>query len=265
MSPSPFVVLIPARMASSRLPGKPLADLGGRAMVVRCCERAAASGADRVVVASDDDRVVEAVRTAGFEALLTRADHPSGTDRLAEAANVLELPDDTIVVNLQGDEPLIDPALLRAVAMALAARPDAVMATVAHPLRDLASFLNPSVVKLVRDARGDACWFSRAPLPWPRDAFALDTGTWPADLQALRHVGLYAYRRHFLPTYAALDVPQSERLEALEQLRVLHHGYRIACVLADEAPAAGVDTPEDLERVRAIFDRTPAGRVASGP
>jgi 3-deoxy-manno-octulosonate cytidylyltransferase (CMP-KDO synthetase) len=244
-------------MASSRLPGKPLADLGGRPMVVRCCERAQAAGARRVVVATDHTLIHDAVLSHGFQSVLTRADHATGTDRLAEAAALLGLPDDEIVVNLQGDEPLIDPALLRAVAQRLAVRTDAVMATVAHPIRDLQSFRATGVVKVVLDARGDALWFSRAPLPWPRDAFAHPSEAWPAGLQALRHVGLYAYRRHFLPTYSALAIPDCERQEALEQLRVLFHGHRIACILVAEAPASGVDTPADLARVQTQFDRKP--------
>ncbi|MDE3009611.1 MAG: 3-deoxy-manno-octulosonate cytidylyltransferase [Pseudomonadota bacterium] len=250
-----FTVLIPARLASSRLPEKPLADLGGRPMVVRCCERAQASGAQRVAVATDHPRIVEAVTRHGFEAVLTSAAHATGTDRLGEAAAALDLAPDDIVVNLQGDEPLIDPVLLARVAQRLAERPDAVMATVAHAIHARDVFLNPAVVKLVLDARGDAIWFSRAPLPWPRDAWAGAGSAWPEGLPALRHVGLYAYRRHFLPVYAGLPMPDCERFEALEQLRVLYHGHRIACVLVDQAPAAGVDTPADLARVRRQFDR----------
>ncbi len=250
-----FSVLIPARLASSRLPRKPLADLGGRPMVVRCCERAAASGARRVCVATDDPAILKAVQDQGFEAVLTRADHATGTDRLEEAASLLGLAAEEIVVNLQGDEPLIDPTLLDAVAARLAADPDAMMATVVHPLHTLAEFHNPAVVKVVLNARQQAQWFSRSPMPWPRDAFAVDAERWPEGLTAWRHVGLYAYRRHFLPVYTALAVPDCERLEALEQLRVLYHGYRIACVVVDAAPAAGVDTPADLARVRALFDR----------
>jgi 3-deoxy-manno-octulosonate cytidylyltransferase (CMP-KDO synthetase) len=250
-----FVVLIPARLASSRLPEKPLADLGGKPMVVRCCERARDSGARVVVVATDHPRICDAVEAHGFRAVLTRVDHPTGTDRLAEAASLLGLADDDIVVNLQGDEPLIDPALIAAVAQRLRERPDAVMCTVAHPLHDRAAFLNPAVVKLVLDVRGDAHWFSRAPIPWPRDAFAADATAWPVGLQPLRHIGLYAYRRHFLPAYARLPVPDCERQEALEQLRVLYHGHRIACVLVSAAPPPGVDTPQDLVRAQSQFDR----------
>lgn len=257
-----YTILIPARMASSRLPRKPLADLGGKPMIVRCCERAVRSAAQRVVVATDHADIVTAVRQHGFEAVLTRADHPTGTDRLAEAADLLQLAPEEIVVNLQGDEPLIDPRLLDEVAQRLEARPDCVMGTAVHPLHAAAEFLSPAVVKVVLDAAGDAAWFSRAPLPWPRDAHAtagasFAAGPLPAGLPALRHIGLYAYRRHFLPTYAALAPAPSETWEALEQLRVLHHGYRIACVVTPEAPPGGVDTPDDLIRVRTAFDPPP--------
>ncbi len=261
---TPFTVLIPARLASTRLPRKPLLDLGGQPMVVRCCERAVQSGARRVVVATDDADILAAVARAGCEAVLTRTDHATGTDRLAEAATLLGLADDEIVVNLQGDEPLIEPGLLAEVATRLAGRPDAVMCTVAHPLHTLSDWFNPAVVKVVLNGLGDAHWFSRAPLPWARDALAslslnaadgLPVGDLPVGVQPLRHIGLYAYRRHFLPTYTALPMPDCERQEALEQLRVLFHGERIACVVVDHAPPAGIDTPEDLARVRALFDR----------
>lgn len=255
-TPPGFTVLVPARLASTRLPEKPLADLGGRPMVVRCVERALQSGARQVVVATDHPRIVAAVEAHGHRVVLTASSHATGTDRIGEAAQLLGLPDDEIVVNLQGDEPLIDPQLLARVAGRLAERADAVMATVAHPLGDLAAFLNPAVVKLVCDGRGDAAWFTRAPVPWPRDAFAQGAHALPAGYGALRHVGLYAYRRHFLPVYSALPVPDCERHEALEQLRVLYHGHRIACLVVEEAPAAGVDTPEDLARVRRQFDPT---------
>ena len=249
-----FTVLIPARLASSRLPEKPLADIAGKPMVVRCCERASESGARQVVVATDHARILDAVEAHGYRAVMTSASHATGTDRLAEAAAVLGLPEDEIVVNLQGDEPLIDPALLARVAHRLAERPDAVMATVAHSIHDRESFLNPAVVKLVLNAAGDALWFSRAPLPWPRDAFAAGAADLPAGLPALRHVGLYAYRHRFLASFSRLVAPPAEQFEALEQLRVLYHGYRIACVQVAAAPPPGVDTPADLARVRAQFD-----------
>ncbi|BAL25533.1 3-deoxy-manno-octulosonate cytidylyltransferase [Azoarcus sp. KH32C] len=250
-----FNVVIPARYASTRLPGKPLADIGGKPMVVRVLEQARKSGAASVWVASDDERVLDAVRVAGADVLMTRADHPSGTDRLAEVVEALEWSDDAIVVNVQGDEPLIDPDLIRAVAEALAADPDAAIATAAHLITDAGEFFNANVVKVVCDARAHALYFSRAPIPWPRDAFAADRGSVPEGLPVQRHIGIYAYRVAFLRRYAELAPSPLEGWEALEQLRALWHGYRIRVLSVAEAPAAGVDTPEDLARVRAVFDR----------
>lgn len=247
-----FTVLIPARYASSRLPGKPLADLNGRPMVVRVAERARASGAARVVVATDDERVVDAVRAQGFEALMTRADHPTGTDRLAEAAAALDLPPDAIVVNVQGDEPLLEPALIRRMAEVLAGHPEASIATAAHPIADEAEAFSPNVVKVVLDRRGYAMYFSRATIPWARDAFA-QARTLPEGLPVLRHYGLYAYRVDFLARYPGLEPAPVERFEALEQLRALWHGFRIVVEITHGTPAPGVDTPEDLARVRAIL------------
>jgi 3-deoxy-manno-octulosonate cytidylyltransferase (CMP-KDO synthetase) len=255
LSTPAFTVLIPARFASTRLPGKPLADLHGRPMVVRVAERARASGAQRVVVATDDARIVEAARTHGVDALLTAPGHATGTDRLAEAAATLGLADDAIVVNLQGDEPLIDPALLARMAALLAATPEASIATACHAITDAAEAFNPNVVKVVLDARGHALYFSRATIPWARDAFAADAGHLPPGLPLYRHVGLYAYRVAFLRAYPALAASPLERFEALEQLRALWHGYRIAVAITEGAPAAGVDTPEDLARVRAALAR----------
>jgi 3-deoxy-manno-octulosonate cytidylyltransferase (CMP-KDO synthetase) len=247
-----FTVLIPARYASSRLPGKPLADLNGRPMVVRVAERARASGASRVVVATDDARVVDAVRAQGYEALMTRSDHPTGTDRLAEAAAALKLPPDAIVVNVQGDEPLLEPALIRRMADVLAAHPEASIATAAHPIDDTVEAFSPNVVKVVLDRRGYAMYFSRATIPWARDAFA-QARTLPEGLPVLRHYGLYAYRVDFLARYPALEPAPVERFEALEQLRALWHGFRIVVEITHGTPAPGVDTPEDLARVRAIL------------
>ncbi len=247
-----FTVIIPARMASSRLPDKPLADLGGRPMVVRVAERARRSGARRVVVAADDARIVAACAAHGVEACMTRADHPSGTDRLAEASTLLGLPDDHVVVNVQGDEPLIDPALVDAVAALLDERPDAPMATAAHRLSSVAEFTNPNVVKVVTDARQMALYFSRAPIAWWRDGFSGGVDRLP-EPAPLRHIGLYAYRCGFLRQFPALPPAPLEQLEALEQLRALWHGHRIAVHLAAAAPGAGVDTPDDLARVRALF------------
>lgn len=248
-----FRVVIPARYGASRLPGKPLADLGGRPMVVRVAERARASGAEEVLVATDHPDIAEAVTRAGHTALLTHAHHASGTDRIAEAVATLAWPDDTLVVNLQGDEPLADPELVRQVARTLAEHPAASIATAAHPLRDLASMFNPNVVKVVCDRAGYALYFSRAPIPYAREAFRDMPSALPADMPALRHIGLYAYRASFLRTYAKLAVAPLERFEALEQLRALWYGHRIVVALTDRAPPAGVDTPEDLARVRAHF------------
>lgn len=247
-----FRVVIPARYASSRLPGKPLADIGGQPMVLRVLERALQAGAESVVVATDDERVQQAVEAAGHRALMTSPDHQSGTERLVEVAETLGWPDDTLVVNVQGDEPLIDPELIREAARQLVLHDDAVMATLAHPIHDHADFINPNVVKVIADEMGYALYFSRAPIPWPRDAFAAKQPT-PHELGALRHIGLYAYRAGFLRTYAGLAASPLERFEMLEQLRVLWHGHRISLGITPSAPAPGVDTAEDLARVRALF------------
>lgn len=246
-----FTVIIPARMASTRLPDKPLADIAGLPMVVRVARRAALSKADRVVVATDHPDVMAACALHGVQARMTRADHPSGTDRIAEVAAAVGLADDAVIVNVQGDEPLIDPALIDACAARV--RIDVPVATAAHPIRAADELFNPNVVKVVLDARGDALLFSRAPIPWHRDAFARERTQLPADYAALRHVGIYAYRQSFLQQYPALPPSPLEHIEALEQLRVLWNGHRIAVHVVDEAPAAGVDTPEDLERIRRLF------------
>jgi 3-deoxy-manno-octulosonate cytidylyltransferase (CMP-KDO synthetase) len=238
-----FTVLIPARYGSSRFPGKPLADLRGKPMVVRVCERAAASGAAQVCVATDDARIAEAVRAHGFEALMTRADHASGTDRLAEAAERLGVRGDAVVVNVQGDEPLVDPQLVARVAALLGRHPEASIATACHPLHDAAQHADPNVVKVVLDARGYALYFSRAPIPHRRDAGAVS---------AYRHAGLYAYRAAFLKQFAGLAPAPLETLESLEQLRALWHGFRIVVAVSEKAIAPGVDTPGDLEAVRRI-------------
>lgn len=245
-----FTVLIPARLASSRLPDKPLADIGGLPMVVRVARRAALSGATRCVVAADDPRILAACEQHGVAALATRADHPSGSDRLAEACAALGLGDDEVVVNVQGDEPLIEPALIDAVAAELQARTDCAMSTAAHTIERRADWLDPNVVKVVTDARGTAQYFSRAPIPWWRDGMAGDDLPSPAPL---RHVGIYAYRAAFLRRFPTLPVAPTERLESLEQLRALWHGERIAVHLTAHAPGPGVDTPQDLARVRALI------------
>ncbi len=254
-----FTVLIPARYASTRLPGKPLADLNGKPMVVRVAERARASGASRVAVATDDERIRAAVVAHGLEACLTRADHPTGTDRLAEAALHLGLADDAIVVNVQGDEPLLSPGLIREVAELLRAHPDAAIATACHAISDPAEAFNPNVVKVVLDAKGYALYFSRATIPWARDAFAATREAIPAGLPLHRHYGLYAYRVGFLRAYPALPPAPSERFEALEQLRALWHGHRIVVAVTKGTPAPGVDTEDDLARVRAIYARGEPG------
>jgi 3-deoxy-manno-octulosonate cytidylyltransferase (CMP-KDO synthetase) len=266
-----FKVVIPARYASTRLPGKPLLDLGGKPMVVRVAERAKASGAEEIWVAADHDAVRDAAEKHGIPVLMTRSGHPTGTDRLAEVAETLGWDDGVIVVNVQGDEPLIDPALVAKVANRLA-ESGADIATVGHPLSDAADFFNPNIVKLVCRADGDALYFSRAPVPFARDSFAaggqngLSFGLPPAlprEFPAYRHVGLYAYRARFLRTYARLAVSPHERFESLEQLRALWHGFRISVLVSDVLPAPGVDTPEDAARLRALFDKTPeSGKIS---
>jgi 3-deoxy-manno-octulosonate cytidylyltransferase (CMP-KDO synthetase) len=243
-------IIIPARYASTRLPGKPLLDIAGQPMIARVVGCARASGAQRVVVATDDKRIRDAVTAFGVEVVMTRADHLSGTDRLAEAITLLDLDDDEIVLNLQGDEPLMPPLLIRQVAALLAAHPAAVMATACHAITQREDFLNPNAVKVVTDREGYALYFSRAPIPWPRDIMS---GASTASIKAFRHIGLYAYRAGFVARYAAWPACPLETCESLEQLRVLWQGEKIAVVEAEEAPAAGVDTPEDLERVRKYY------------
>ena len=245
-----FTVLIPARLASTRLPDKPLADIAGKPMVVRVAERAQQSGAARVVVACDDQRILDACAAHRVQAVLTRSDHLSGSDRLAEACALLGLKGDDMVVNVQGDEPLIDPDLVREVATVLAARSDCVMSTAAHPLTEWADYTNPNVVKVVLDAAGRALYFSRASIPWWRDGAGQGALPSPAPL---RHLGIYAYRAGFLRQFPELPPAPVEHTEALEQLRVLWHGHRIAVHVAPHGPGPGVDTPEDLARVRAVF------------
>ncbi|MCL2645148.1 MAG: 3-deoxy-manno-octulosonate cytidylyltransferase [Betaproteobacteria bacterium] len=254
-----FRVVIPARHASTRLSGKPLADIAGRPMVLRVLDRALVSGAEEVWVAVDHQDVFNAVCAAGGKALMTRADHPSGTDRLAEVAETLGWNDDEIVVNVQGDEPLIDPGLIAAVAERLTTDAGAAIATAAHPLVDMDEVFNPNVVKVVCNTRGQALYFSRAPIPWARDDWAVGVSggrhdlSLPPELPVLRHVGLYAYRAGFLRRYTVLPPAPIERWEALEQLRALWYGYSIQVLTLNAAPPGGVDTEEDLARIRAIF------------
>lgn len=242
-----FKVVIPARYASARLPGKPLLDIAGKPMVIRVAEKANQSGAETVVIATDFEKIMQVAEEHQVDALMTRVDHQSGTDRIAEVAQALNWDDDDVVVNVQGDEPLIDPVLIQEVALTLAHSKEAVMATACHAINDEASILNPNIVKVVLDVGGHALYFSRSPIPYPRD------DEYKQNVLAYRHIGIYAYRVGFLKQYAELSVTQLEKIESLEQLRVLHHGYKIAVSVTDNAPAVGVDTQADLDDVRRIF------------
>ena len=253
MATSPFVVLIPARLASSRLPHKPLADLAGLPMVVRVAMQAQKSQADRVVVAADDESIVQACAEHGVMALLTRTDHLSGSDRLAEAASLLGLKDEALVVNVQGDEPLIEPSLIDAVARLLSRQPACSMSTLAHPIRSNAEWLSPHVVKVVLDAQSRASYFSRASIPFWRDGTHNELPPYPV----WRHVGLYAYRVGFLKAFPHMSPAPTEQAESLEQLRALWHGHSIAVHVSDHVSAPGVDTPEDLARVRSLLHTLP--------
>ena len=246
-----FHVLIPARLASKRLPRKPLADIAGVPMIVRVARRAAQSAARSVIVAADHDDIAAVCRHHGIEVVLTAADHPTGSDRLAEAATLLGLDDSETVVNVQGDEPMIEPALIDACANLLETHDDCVMGTAAHPILRADEFESEHIVKVVLDAAGRAQYFSRAPIPWPR---GFGSGA-PAALaaRALRHIGLYAYRVGFLRRFPSLAPSPLEAIEQLEQLRVLWHGERIAVHVSDIDAGVGVDTPADLERVRSLF------------
>lgn len=251
-----FIAVIPARFGSSRLPGKPLLDICGEPMVAHVWRRAGASSASRVVVATDDTRIRDAMLPLGAEVVMTRDDHPTGTDRLAEVAEHLGLADEAVLVNVQGDEPMIPPRLIDQVALRLHDDPGASIATLAEPLGDVETLFNPNVVKVVRSLSGRALYFSRAPIPWDREAFAsrpewLETDAW------LRHIGLYAYRASFLREYRDWAPTTLEQLEQLEQLRALQHGHAIQVALAAEPNPAGVDTYEDLERVRSLLSENP--------
>ena len=248
-----FTVLIPARMASTRLPNKPLADLGGVPMVVRVAQRARLSQAENVVVATDSQEVIDQCLRFNVPAVMTAATHASGSDRLAEACGLLDLADDDIVVNVQGDEPLIDVTLMDAVAQLLSSRQDCVMSTAAHAIDSIADYLNPNIVKVVLDARQSALYFSRAAVPFARDHAG--SAWWTAGKHCglpkpLRHVGIYSYRVGFLKAFPALSQAPLEQLESLEQLRVLWHGYKIAVHITERSPGMGVDTPEDLIAAR---------------
>lgn len=249
-----FNVVIPARLASTRLPNKPLADLGGKPMVVRVAERALLSGAAEVIVATDDGSIIDACEKHGIRAMMTLATHPSGTDRIAEVAQSLQWDEDAVVVNVQGDEPLIEPELIAKTAARIG--PHIPMATVAHLIHDMDDMFNPNIVKVILDRENRALYFSRAPIPWNRSTFSGPTKSLPEAYPALRHVGLYAFQNRFLQTYSSLSISPLEQFEALEQLRVLWHGYAISVYVTPSVPAAGIDTPEDLERVRAHFVST---------
>ena len=249
-----FTVVIPARYQSTRLPGKPLQLIAGKPMIQHVWEQACKSAAERVVVATDDVRILAACQAFGAEVVMTRADHESGTDRLAEVTAALGLSADAIVVNVQGDEPLIPPQVIDQVAANLAARTEAAMATLAEPIHDVESLFNPNVVKVASDINGLALTFSRAPLPWARDQFASDRDVLPAQVPYRRHIGIYAYRAGFLQDFVQWGPCWLENTERLEQLRALWHGVRIHVADAIEAPPAGVDTPEDLERVRRLLE-----------
>ncbi|MDP9525263.1 3-deoxy-manno-octulosonate cytidylyltransferase [Pseudomonas protegens] len=251
---SAFTVVIPARFASTRLPGKPLQLIAGKPMIQWVWEQACKSSAERVVVATDDPRIVEACQGFGAQALLTRDDHNSGTDRLAEVASQLGLAADAIVVNVQGDEPLIPPSVIDQVAANLAAHTEARMATLAEPIEDVQTLFNPNVVKVVTDLNGLALTFSRATLPWARDAFAKSQEHLPEGVPYRRHIGIYAYRAGFLHDFVSWGPCWLENTESLEQLRALWHGVRIHVADALEAPPTGVDTAEDLERVRRLLE-----------
>jgi 3-deoxy-manno-octulosonate cytidylyltransferase (CMP-KDO synthetase) len=249
-----FTVIIPARHASTRLPGKMLADLGGAPMVVRVAQRAVTSGASRVVIATDHTDILQAATRHGLHAVMTSPDHPSGTDRLAQVCGLLDLRDDEIVVNVQGDEPLIDPTLIDSVASVLAADTEAAIATCAAPILSAQAMFNPNVVKVVCNRAGRALYFSRAPIPWDRDALAAGVQVLTPGLAALHHIGMYAYRVAFLRRFPTLERGALEVIESLEQLRALEHGYTIAVKTIEAHPGAGVDTIEDLARVRAAFE-----------
>ncbi|MFT0213263.1 3-deoxy-manno-octulosonate cytidylyltransferase [Pseudomonas sp. F1_0610] len=251
----PFIVVIPARYASSRFPGKPLKEIAGKPMLQHVWQQAMKSAAEQVVIATDDERIAQACERFGALVVMTRADHESGTDRLAEVAQQLNLPDDAIVVNVQGDEPLIPPSVINQVAENLAKTTEAAIATLAEPILDAQSLFNPNVVKVCSDKNGLALSFSRAPFPWARDSFANQPEQLPADVPYRRHIGIYAYRAGFLADFVRWGSCWLENTERLEQLRAMWHGVRIHVADAVEAPPAGVDTEEDLIRVKAILEK----------
>lgn len=249
----PFHVVIPARHASTRLPGKPLLPIAGKPMVVRVAEQAAKSGAQQIWIATDHQPIIAAVHEHGFKACLTHAHHASGTDRIAEVVQQHGWSDDTIVVNVQGDEPLMPPELIGAVAQHLHDHPQCAIATACHAIHSEADFRNPNIVKAVLDKDGNALYFSRAPIPYPRDAFAQQAAL-PEGLPALRHIGIYAYRAGFLRAYGQLAPAPIEQFESLEQLRALWHGYKIGVTITTDAPPSGVDTESDLHAAQSAYE-----------
>lgn len=248
-----YTIIIPARMHSTRLPEKPLADIEGKPMVVRVAERARLTSAARVIVATDHPKIAEACAANGVEAVLTSPGHQTGTDRISEVCRKLGLGDDELVVNIQGDEPLIPPEVVDRVAELLARKPGCAIATAAHPISGIEDFMNPNVVKVELNAAGEAMTFTRAPVPWPRDAFRADRTKMPEGFTALHHIGLYAYRVRFLKAFPDLPPAPIETTESLEQLRAMWNGERIAVMVLDSALPPGVDTEADLERVREAY------------
>lgn len=248
-----FRVVIPARHASTRLPGKPLVDIAGKPMIQHVYERASESGADTVIVATDDGRIEDAVKRFGGEVCMTSPDHTQGTDRIAEVINIYGFDESEIIVNLQGDEPLMPPGLIEQTARDLEAFSQASISTVCTPIRTSAELFDPHVVKVVMDAEAYAMYFSRAVIPWDRDAFSVTTETLPEGNQHFRHIGIYAYRCHYLRQYSRLTPSPIEKMESLEQLRALWHGHRIHVSIVDDPPGHGVDTQTDLERVRQLL------------
>lgn len=246
-----FKVVIPARYGSSRLPGKPLLKIAGKEMILHVCDKASLAGAQEVVVATDDERIVDCVKQAGFNAVMTSAKHTSGTERLAEVANTLQWKDETVVVNCQGDEPLIPPELIKRAAIALMEQEVAQVASLCAPIFELAEVFNPNAVKVVRDAKGYALYFSRAPIPWDRDAFPVKAGSGQGE--HFRHIGIYSYTAGFLRRYITWPVCALEQIESLEQLRILYQGERIIVPAVEKVPEAGVDTQADLDRINALL------------
>jgi 3-deoxy-manno-octulosonate cytidylyltransferase (CMP-KDO synthetase) len=248
-----FKVVIPARYGSTRLPGKPLLNIAGKPMIAHVCDRATEAEADEIIVATDDERIFDAVSALGFNAVMTRADHQSGTERIAEVAKLCGWADDQIIVNLQGDEPLIPPAYIRDAANALASQQQAGIATLAAKITDAEEIFNPNAVKVVLNKAGYALYFSRAPIPWERDTFSRPGELPSGAMPYLRHIGMYAYTVDFLNRYCQWDASVLETVESLEQLRILWQGESIRVQIVDKTPAAGVDTQEDLIRVEHVL------------